>query len=114
MEQIDFFFPASVHKIKSHIFKNIYECSIHELIPFKYNNTHDLCDKLQDKDRRGNITVKKCFVLQKEVIDVIHDKKIVPPNKNSLFILPMLQFLVQWNMGGLEIIFFMIMYQKTI
>ena len=52
-EQLDSFFPDSFHKIKYNRFQNISKCSIHRLIPFKYNNTCDLCDTIQDKDKRG-------------------------------------------------------------
>ena len=37
-EQLDIFFPASLHKIKFHIFQNKAKCSIHALRPLKYNN----------------------------------------------------------------------------
>ena len=49
LEQLDHFFPASLHKIKFHIFQNISKCPIHGLRPFKYNNTCGLCDETQDK-----------------------------------------------------------------
>ena len=70
-EQFDSFFPASLHKIKFHIFKNISKCSIHGLRPFKYKNTRELCDNIQDKDKKGRIMTKKCFIFHEEVIDVI-------------------------------------------
>ena len=62
-EQLDYLFPIFLHKIKFHIFQNITRCLIQGLIPFKYNNTCDVCDNIQDKDNRVNITVKKCSVL---------------------------------------------------
>ena len=37
-EQLDRFFTDSFHKIKFHIFQNIYKCSIHGSRPFKYKN----------------------------------------------------------------------------
>ena len=54
-EQIDIFFPDSLHKIKLHIFQNISKFSIHVLRPFKYNNTCELCYKIQDKYNMGII-----------------------------------------------------------
>ena len=46
-EQIDFPFPNSLHRIKVHIFQNISKFLIHGSIPFKYNNTSELCDNIQ-------------------------------------------------------------------
>ena len=37
-EQLDRLFPASLHKIKFHIFQNIAKSSIHGLRPLKYKN----------------------------------------------------------------------------
>ena len=73
-EQLDRLFPTSLHKIKFHLFQNIYKCSIHGLRPFKYKNTCDLCDNMLDKDDRG-IIMTNFFVLHEEVIDVFHEKK---------------------------------------
>ena len=47
-EQIDDFFTASLHKVKFHIFQNKYKLSIHRLRTFKYNNTCELCDNIQE------------------------------------------------------------------
>ena len=57
-EQIDHFFPASLHQNKFHIFQNISKCSIHGSIPFKYNDMCELCDNILDKDKRGMIMVQ--------------------------------------------------------
>ena len=37
---------------------------------------------MQYKDKRRKITVKKCFVLYKEVIDVFHNKSYIPAIEN--------------------------------
>ena len=79
-EQLDCFFPASLHKIKFHIIKNIYKFSIHGLIPFKYKNACELCDNIIDKDKRGRIRLKKCLVIHEEFIDVFHDKICISHN----------------------------------
>ena len=57
LEQIGHLFPASLHRIKFHIFHNISKCLIHVLMPFKYKNMCELCDNIQDKEKRGNIMV---------------------------------------------------------
>ena len=77
-EQLHRLFPAYLHKIKSHIFKNTSNCLIHILIPFKYKNTCELCDKIIDKYNKGRLMVKKCFVLHEEVIDVFNEKSYIP------------------------------------
>ena len=51
---------------------------IHGLIPFKYKNTCALCDKIPEKENRGRITVKKCFVIHEGVINVFHEKYYIP------------------------------------
>ena len=71
-------FPASLHKIKFRIFQNIYKFLIHGLIPFKYKNTCDLCDNIQDKYKIGIVIPKKYFVLHEEFIDVFHEKCYIP------------------------------------
>ena len=55
--------------------------------------------------------VKKYFVLHEEVIDVFHDKFYIITIKRCNLILIMLVFLVKWNVGILEMIFFTIMHQ---
>ena len=77
-EQLDRFFPASIHKIKLHIFKNISKCLIHGLIPFIYKNTCELCDNILGKDNIGIIIVNKCFVLHEEVIYVFREFFYIP------------------------------------
>ena len=52
-EQLDHLFPASVHKIKIHLFQNISKYLILRLRPVKCNNTHELCDNMRDKYKRG-------------------------------------------------------------
>ena len=83
-EKLSRLFPEALHKIKFHIFQNRVICSIQGLIPFKYNNTCDLCDRIQDKYKRGRITVKKCFALCKKFIDVFHEKKSFPQYKTVI------------------------------
>ena len=51
---------------------------IHGLIPFKYNNTCELCDNILGKDNRVRIMVNKVFVIHEEVIDVFHEKIYIP------------------------------------
>ena len=41
------------------------------------------CDIIPDKDTKGRIMVKKCFVLHEEVIDVFHEKIITTIEKLS-------------------------------
>ena len=77
-EQLDNFFPASLHKIKFHIFKNVSKCLIHGLIPFKYKNTCELCYNMLDKEKKGILMVKLCFVIHEEVIYVFHEKITFP------------------------------------
>ena len=71
-------FPASLHKIKFRIFQQISECLIRLLRTFRYKNTCELCDTIQDKNKRGKIMVKNLFVCHKEVIDVFHNKFYIP------------------------------------
>ena len=84
-EQLDSFFLDFFHKIKSHIFQNISKCTIHILRHFKYKNTCELCDNIQDKEMTGRIMVKKCFVFCKEVVDVFHDKCYIPTIEKMSF-----------------------------
>ena len=77
-EQLYRFFPASLHKIKFHIFQNISKCSIHGLRPFKHKNMCELCDTIPDKENKGRTMAKKCFVLHEEVIDVFHEFFYIP------------------------------------
>ena len=77
-EQLDCLFTDSIHEIKFHIFQNISKFSIRGLIPFKYKNTCELCDNILDKYKKGRLTVKKCFVLHEEAIEVFHEKYYSP------------------------------------
>ena len=104
-KQLDRFFPASLHKIKLHIFQNVSKCLIHGLIIFKYKNTCELCNKKQDKDKRREIMAKNFFVLCEYAIDVFHEKFYIHAIENCQFILLVLEILVQWNVGILENIF---------
>ena len=76
-EKLDCFFPDSLKKIKFHIFQNTSKYSIHVLITFKYKNICELCDDILEKDKRGRINAKKCFVLHEEVIYVFHEKNYI-------------------------------------
>ena len=71
-EQMDCLFPASLNKIRFHIFQNISKILIHWLRTFKYKITCELCDSILDKEKRGRNMVGKCFVFHKEVIDVFN------------------------------------------
>ena len=77
-KQLHCFFPDFLHKIKSHIFQNIYKCFTKGLIPFKYKSKCGLCDNILDKYKKGRLMVNKCFVIREEVIYVCHEK-ITPP-----------------------------------
>ena len=48
----------------------------------------------------------KCFVFHEEVIDVFHNKFYIPTREKLSFFYLMLVLLVQWNVGGLEMIIF--------
>ena len=63
-EQLDSFFPAYLHKIKFHIFQNVFKCMIHRLRPFKHNNMCKLCDVITEKYNKVIIMVNKCFVIR--------------------------------------------------
>ena len=84
-EQLDRLFPDYFHKTKFHIFRNISKFLIHLLIPFKYNNTCELCNNIQYKDKRVIVTAKKYFALQEEFIDVFYDKFYISTIKKLSF-----------------------------
>ena len=113
-EQLNRFFPASLHKIMFHIFQNISKCSIYELVPFIHKITCKLFDVIPGKYKKGRIIVKKCFVLHEEVVEVFTNMFIFPQLKNFHFILLMSGFLVQWNMGRIEMIVSALMHPKYI
>ena len=72
-EQHDRLFTTSLYKIKLHIFKNTSKCPMHGLRPLKYKNMCELCDTIQDKEKRRKIIAKKYSVINEEVIDVFHN-----------------------------------------
>ena len=84
-EQLDRFFPASIHKMMFYIFQNISKCLIHGLRPFKHNNMCDLCNIIPDKYKTGRIMVEKYFVLHEEVIDVFHKNICIPTIEHFSF-----------------------------
>ena len=98
-EQLDPFFPASLHKIKFHIFQNISKCSIHGLRPFIHKNMCELCDIIPDKDKKGIIMLKKCFVLHEEAIDVFHDKFYIPTIEKLSFQIELVRILGSMECG---------------
>ena len=49
--------------------------------------------------------MKKCSVIHEEVINVFHDNFCIPTLEKCHFIFFVLEFLIQWNTGRLEIIF---------
>ena len=49
-------------------------CSMHVLRPFKYKIMCELCDNIQDKDKRVILIGKKFCVLREEFIYLFHDK----------------------------------------
>ena len=83
--QLDRFFPASLNKIKFHIFQNISKRSIHSLRLFEYMNMCELYDNILDKYNRGILMVKKVFVLHEGVIDLFHEKYRIPTIEKLLF-----------------------------
>ena len=99
-EQLDRFFPASLHKIKFHIFQNISKYSIQGLRPFIHKNMCELCDIIPDKDKKGIIMVKKCFVLHEEVIDVSHEIFYIPTIEKLSFHLAHISFTFHGNFRG--------------
>ena len=46
LEQLHCFFPASLHKIKFHMFQYISKFPLHRLRSFKYNKTCEVCDNI--------------------------------------------------------------------
>ena len=108
-EQLNSFFPASLNKIKFHIFKKS-EFLIHGLRQFKQKNMCELCDTIPDKVNKYRITANKCFVLHEEVIDIFYNFLILPQYKNFHLIFIMSGLLVQWNLGRLEIVVSAIMH----
>ena len=38
----------------------------------------ELCDSILYKDNKGRLTVKKCFVLHEEFINVFHEEYFIP------------------------------------
>ena len=73
-EQLDILFPASLHKIRFHMFQNKSKISIHVLRHFKYKNTCELCDNILDKDKKVRLELKKCFVIREKFRDIYHKK----------------------------------------
>ena len=84
-EQLDRFFPSSIHEIKFYIFQNIFKCLIHGLIRFKHKNMCDLCDIIPKKDKKGKIMVKKYFVLHEGIIYFFHEKIFIPTTEKLAF-----------------------------
>ena len=58
---------------------------IHGLKPFKYNNTCELCNKIQDKEEIGKMMENKYVVLHEEVIDIFHNKFYIPTIEKPSF-----------------------------
>ena len=84
-EKIDLLFTASLHKIRFHLFQNISKRPINGLRQFKHKQICELCDNIQDKDKRGIITANKCFFPHEEVIGVFHDFLNIPTIENCHF-----------------------------
>ena len=72
---------------------------IHGLRPFKYNNMCDLCNNIQDNHNREKIMAKKCFLLHKEVIDVLHEIFYIPTIEKLSFHLSRAMFLGSMECG---------------
>ena len=98
-EQLNRFFPASLHKIMFHIFQNISKCSIYELVPFIHKNTCKLFDVIPDKDKKGRIIVKKCFFLHEEVVEVFHKYVYIPTIEKLSFHLAHVRILGSMEYG---------------
>ena len=109
-EQIDSFFPYSPHKVKFYIFQNISKCLIHRSRPFKYKNTYEICDNIQDKDNRVIIMANTCFVFHEEVIDVFHNKIYTPTIEKLQFHLTRVRILGSIELGNTSNQFFILMH----
>ena len=64
------------------------------------------------KINKSKLMVRKCFVLREEVMDIFHGKYYIHTIENCHFILLMSVFLVQWNVGRIEVIVSALMHQK--
>ena len=64
----------------------------------------ELWYNILDKDKKGIIMVKKCFVIQEKVIDALHEKYYISTIENCHFIFLVSVFLVQYNLKRLEMI----------
>ena len=58
------FFTGSSNKIKFQKFQNISKCSIHRLIKFNYRIPCELFERLQEKDNRGKLRLRKVCSLR--------------------------------------------------
>ena len=85
---------------------------MHELRPFKYNNTCGLCDNIQEKDKMGIIRLKKFFVIHEKVIDVFHQIFYIPTIEKLSFYIYHVRIIGSMEFGNTKIYLFMIMHQK--
>ena len=113
-KQPDRFFPDSLYKIKSHIFKNISKYSKNGLISFRYNNTCELCGNILGKDKRGRIMARNVLFFTRKLWISFMTNFTLPQYKKLYFILIVSGFLVQYNAGRQEMIVSIIIHQKRI
>ena len=74
----------------------------------------ELCDNIQDKDKREKIMAKKVFILHMECIDVFHDKCYITTIEKLSFHLSNINILGSMECGTTRNDFFMIMHKKII
>ena len=88
------------------------KCSIHGFIPFKCKNMFELCDIILEKDKRGIIMAKKCFVFHEEDIYVFHRKFYIPKIENLSFNLDHVRILGSMECGNTRKDFYALMHKK--
>ena len=74
----------------------------------------ELYDIILETYNKGRIMVKKCFVLNEEVINVFYEFYYIPTIEKKSFHLAHVRILVLMEMGRLEMICSALMNQKPI
>ena len=72
----------------------------------------EICDIVTDKDKKGIIMVKKCFVLHKEVRDVFHKKNYIPTIEKLSFCIAHVRILGSMESDKTSNYFSMLIHQK--
>ena len=73
-----------------------------------------LCNIIHDKDKKGRIIMKKCFVLHEEVIDVFIGNFYIPTIEKLSFRLACVRILDSLECGKTGNDFSALMHQKNI